>query len=127
MHQTSSRLAQENYHKHPDKLKTALELAGVPAKILALVDEAIALCGDCRAHSMIKAVPKVVLRLVTRFNYEVCFDLVFFMDWAYVIFMDSWLRFVRIAFIPNKTSREYRTGFAEMLDNIIWCPGRVHL
>ena len=73
-------LHRKNYHKHPDKLKAALELAGVPSKTLAMVDEAIELCGDCRAHGRIKAVPRVALKLITRFNYEACFDLVFFMD-----------------------------------------------
>ena len=75
-------LHKKNWHKSAEDIKEVLEKAGIPNRTRALVDEAVKLCVECRRHQRILATPKVALRFVLQFNYEVHIDILFVDDWV---------------------------------------------
>ena len=62
-----------------------LKLAGAPVRTIALIPEALQLCLECWRDQRLLAKPRISMRFVTVFNYEVFLDLLFFDDWIFMV------------------------------------------
>ena len=90
------------YHKPAGEMKKLLHQAGIPIRVLALVEDAVSLCEHCRRWTKTGATPVIKTRLSARFNQLVYIDIVFFDDAMYFFAVDDAIRWTVIYHIDYK-------------------------
>ncbi len=96
------KMHKRNYHKSAAEMRKLLQRAGVPLRVLSLVKDAIKLCKECRDFAGRGTMPAVSMNLPGCFNQHVYADILFFLDWMWLIVVDSCTRWVRLWYINTK-------------------------
>jgi hypothetical protein len=82
-------------HKRADELRKILNQSGVPGRVLAMLDDAVSLCDQCRRWQVPHSSPATKGNITNRFNGLVYGDLIFVSDPAMIllVMIDDCIRF----------------------------------
>ena len=106
-------LHRRSFHKPADEMRTMLKRAGLPARALAMVGEALKGCEVCEKWKQGSATPLVKTTLAGVFNQLVYADVVFLTieDWKFMLFVDDCTRYVTVVTIDFKEFDDLERAF----------------
>ena len=96
------------YHKRPEELRAILNRSGVPGRVLGMLNDAVALCNECRRWQTTHASPAIKTRLSDHFNKLVYADLIFISDPPLVmlVMLDDCIRW---CVVENVVFKDFHT------------------
>ena len=115
------------YHKPVKEMRQILTRSGVPIRILALVEDAVALCETCKRWQRAGISPVIRTRLSTKFNQLLLCDLVFFDDAVFWFGVDDAIRYAVIHWVEYKDWSSLEAALRRGWINHYGPPRRIHI
>ena len=122
-----SLLHKRRYHRQAPEMRSILHRAGIPHKCLALIDDAVNSCTECRRWKAPHANPAVKVRLASQFNSLVYLDLIFVGDpqMVFLVALDDCIRWIIVKHTEYKSFESLTSVFRQGWLSLFGPPQRV--